>query len=83
MQVNLIQTFYNLLKSSDRDFTDPRLNNWQGEAMVEEAILPGHVGRVRFQGSWWPARCEHNLILGCGGVVRVIGIENITLLVEP
>lgn len=52
-------------------------------AIVSEAIQPGSKGRVRFQGSWWSAECKQNLILGQGTEVRVVGVRNTTLLVEP
>lgn len=53
------------------------------EAKVEVTICPRRRGRVKFQGSWWPAQCEQNIVLHRGTTVRVIGTENITLLVEP
>ncbi|MDX2214572.1 MAG: NfeD family protein [Oculatellaceae cyanobacterium bins.114] len=53
------------------------------QAMVDQPIQPGAPGRVKFQGSWWPARCEKNLRLMQGEIVRVVGVRNITLLVEP
>ncbi|TAG55458.1 MAG: hypothetical protein EAZ28_22360 [Oscillatoriales cyanobacterium] len=43
------------------------------EAVVDESIYPNQTGRVRFQGSWWPARCDR---------VYVIGVDKITLLVS-
>lgn len=60
-----------------------RPNALEGEAIVSEKILPGQPGRVRFQGTWWPARCEQDLTLLAGEVVYVVGRENITLLVQP
>ncbi|TAG21267.1 MAG: hypothetical protein EAZ39_04990 [Oscillatoriales cyanobacterium] len=45
------------------------------EAVVDESIYPNQTGRVRFQGSWWPARCDRD-------TVYVIGVDKITLLVS-
>ena len=52
------------------------------KAIVDEEIRPNECGRVRFQNSWWPAKCDRNLTFGPGDVVRVVGIDNITLIVE-
>ena len=57
---------------------DPR----DREAMVTVAIAPQKRGRVRFKGSRWPARCLEDTILEAGTRVRVVGISNITLVVE-
>lgn len=54
-----------------------------GEVVVDEAIQPGKAGRVRFQGSWWYARCDKDVTLLPGEVASVVGLSNITLLVEP
>lgn len=54
------------------------------EAIVDELIAgPNQKGRVRFQGTWWPARCNQEMVLVPGQRVRVVGINRITLLVEP
>ncbi|MFM9264579.1 NfeD family protein [Tychonema sp. BBK16] len=51
------------------------------KAIVDEAIRPQESGRVRFQNIWWPAKCEQEMTFQPGDVVRVIGIDNITLIV--
>lgn len=50
-------------------------------AIVDEEIRPQECGRVQFQNSWWPAKCEQEITFQPGDVVRVIGIDNITLIV--
>jgi membrane protein implicated in regulation of membrane protease activity len=52
------------------------------KAIVEEEIRPDQPGRVRFQSSWWPAKCVREITLKPGEVVRVVRLENITLVVE-
>ncbi|MEG4021468.1 NfeD family protein [Microcoleus sp. B3-A4] len=52
------------------------------KAIVDEEIRPNESGRVRFQNSWWPAKCDLDLTFEPGDVVRVVGIDNITLIVE-
>ncbi|MFB2917909.1 NfeD family protein [Aerosakkonema funiforme] len=59
------------------------LKKWELEAIVDLAIQPYKSGRVYFRGSWWPARCEQEITLLPGQIVYVIGMSNITLLVEP
>ncbi|MEG4503409.1 NfeD family protein [Microcoleus sp. F6_B4] len=50
-------------------------------AIVDEQIRPNEPGRVRFENSWWPAKCDLDMTFQPGDVVRVVGIENITLIV--
>ena len=52
------------------------------EAIVAEEIRPNQCGRVRFQCSWWPARCDRGITFKPGALVYVVGIDKITLLVE-
>lgn len=52
-------------------------------AIVAKAICLDHPGRVRYEATWWPAQCYQSVELQPGDEVRVIGICNITLLVEP
>lgn len=53
------------------------------KAVVAKTIQPYKTGRIQFQGSWWFARCDSEITLYPGETVRVIGRQNITLLVEP
>jgi hypothetical protein len=59
------------------------LNLLVGKAIVDAIIEPSKNGRVRFQGSWWSARCEQETTIFPGEMVRVVGRQNITLIVEP
>ncbi|MBD2459911.1 NfeD family protein [Oscillatoria sp. FACHB-1407] len=88
---NPLKTLESLFSSSDTqtvpNFSAPlfgvNATDKERQALVDQPIQPGAPGRVKFQGSWWPARCEKNLRLMQGEIVRVVGVRNITLLVEP
>ncbi|MBW4518405.1 MAG: NfeD family protein [Scytolyngbya sp. HA4215-MV1] len=54
------------------------------EAIVTRVIQPIQNGQIKFQGSWWTARCNRKITLVPGDVVRVIGrLSATTLIVEP
>ena len=63
--------------------TPLQLGLFNGQAIVEQAISPDRSGRVRFKASRWFARCDQPLAIAAGELVDVIGVQNITLLVEP
>lgn len=77
------QNSQNNLNSSDSNIS--YLIQQAGDsAIVDETIHgPDKPGRVRFRGTCWPAICSRQVILQPSETVRVIGIDNITLLVEP
>ncbi|MFP4300241.1 MAG: NfeD family protein [Spirulinaceae cyanobacterium] len=53
-------------------------------AWVEIAISTHRSGRVRWQGTTWPAYCEQtNEVLAPGTSVLVVGLYDLTLLVQP
>lgn len=58
-------------------------DRYQGEAIVEQAIALGKPGRVYFRGSWYPARCCHNVVMKVGQRVLAIGRSGIEIVVEP
>ncbi|NDJ19134.1 NfeD family protein [Myxacorys almedinensis] len=53
------------------------------EAIVTETIHPHQLGRAYYRSTWWNAYCQEDIILPEGESVRVVGISNITLVVEP
>ncbi|MBW4581416.1 MAG: NfeD family protein [Tildeniella nuda ZEHNDER 1965/U140] len=55
----------------------------EGDAVVTRTIAPGQTGQIKFQGSWWTARCLQGITLIPGMIVHVIGRQTITLYVEP
>ncbi|HEY9644231.1 MAG TPA: NfeD family protein, partial [Coleofasciculaceae cyanobacterium] len=59
------------------------LGYFTGQAIVEQSIQPDKPGRVRFKGSRWTARCDQPITIAPHELVDVIGVQNLTLLVEP
>jgi membrane protein implicated in regulation of membrane protease activity len=72
------------LFKSNQSSPRQKLNPWQGQAIVDDAIAPHQIGRVRFRGSYWNARCDRAIAFSPGDAVKVVGIgDNLVLLVEP
>lgn len=53
------------------------------ESVVSEVIQQGKDWWIRYQGSYWKARCENSVILNPGDEVYVIGRHNTLLLITP
>jgi len=56
------------------------------QATVEQRIAPNQPGRVKFLGSYWPAKLykpDEQIILEPSQRVLAVGIEGITLLIVP
>lgn len=53
------------------------------QAIVFDSIPVNCIGYIKFQGSFWRARCFQPVSLEPGMLVRVIDRENLTLIVEP
>ena len=68
---------------NQRSLPNAGLGYQNRQAIVQQAIQPQQRGRVRFWGSDWFARCDQEITISPGEVVDVIGVESITLLVEP
>lgn len=69
--------------STHRVLSSAHLGYFNGQAIVEQTIQPDKSGRVRFKGSRWYARCDQPIAIAPNDMVDVIGVQNITLLVEP
>jgi len=87
---HVFQAFQTSAKTPDRSTGKPtprslsaNLGYFSGQAIVEQTIQPDKPGRVRFKGSRWFARCDQPVNISSHELVDVIGIQNITLLVEP
>jgi membrane protein implicated in regulation of membrane protease activity len=64
------------------NMTTPPSSGYQ-EGVVDEIVIQGKAWRVRFAASYWPAKSVRPAVLMPGDRVRVVGLDNITLLVDP
>ncbi|ASC70626.1 hypothetical protein XM38_015660 [Halomicronema hongdechloris C2206] len=53
------------------------------QAVVTETIRPGRPGHVKYQATWWKARCPGNVTVESGARVHVLGRQGLTLIVAP
>lgn len=62
--------------------TTRQLDATEAETLTE--ILPGKIGRVRYEGNSWAARCEdHTLTIAPHQKVYVVSRKGTTLLIMP
>ena len=76
----MLNTFNGVLKNSSSD--NPYLLNVSKEAVVDEIIRPNELGRIRYRGSLWNAKCLQENTIYPEEVVYVVGNDNITLIVD-
>ncbi len=56
----------------------------ENRAVVTDTIAADHLGKVKFQGTWWRAMSDRGLTLEPETAVRVIGRQRTNILiVEP
>lgn len=61
---------------------NPYLFSISKEAVVDEIIRPNEIGRIRYRGSVWNAKCLQEITIHPEEVVYVVGNDNITLIVD-
>jgi len=61
---------------------NPYLFSISKEAVVDEIIRPHEIGRIRYRGSIWNAKCLQGITINPEEVVYVVGNDNITLIVD-
>jgi tetratricopeptide (TPR) repeat protein len=66
-----------------RESPHAQLSSLNGQAIVDRAIEPNRIGRVKYRASWWAARCLEEIVIPVGEAVKIVGTQGITLLVEP
>jgi len=76
----MLNTINGVFKSSSRN--NPYLLTMSKEAVVDEIIQPNEIGRIRYRGSIWNAKCLQETTIYPEEVVYVLGNDNITLIVD-
>ena len=59
------------------------LSSSQGEGIINTIVQQGRIWRIQFEATEWNARSVYPVSLFPGDSVRVVGRQNITLLIEP
>lgn len=73
-----------LLRRVQRDPQSPAVDPIVGEVGVAyELVAPGGMGRVELRGTGWAARNLGSVPLASGARCRVVGVDGLTLQVEP
>jgi membrane protein implicated in regulation of membrane protease activity len=62
------------------DLTDEFIGK---RAEVEERVIKGAYGKVKFKGALWKAETESDQAIEKGVFVKIVGYESILLKVEP
>ncbi|NEN92896.1 MAG: hypothetical protein F6K48_29995 [Okeania sp. SIO3H1] len=76
----MLNNFNGAVKTSSAN--NPYLLAMSKEAVVDEIIRPNQLGRIRYRGSLWNAKCLQELTVNTGEVVYVLGNDGITLIVD-
>jgi|GEM_PF-1861957 membrane protein implicated in regulation of membrane protease activity len=61
----------------------PKEQDDLGEGRIETVVYQNQKWRVRFAGSSWNGTSEETVTLLPGDAVRVVKMENITLIIKP
>lgn len=70
-----------LQHSLENDIFDPM--QFEGEAVIEEVVVPGKKWRIYFRGTWWNAISTQSIACNPQETVYVVGRTGITLIVAP
>lgn len=54
-----------------------------GEGVVDRVVHQTRLWRIKFQGTYWNAKSKCLTTLIPGDLVRIVGMQNTNLLIEP
>lgn len=74
------KVFDGKLWDKDQNITDFNIDMGKIIVVVEDIDPATGKGKVKYQGSLWPARSQDKIPAGAS--VRIIGLDNLTILVE-